>query len=245
MRRMRRRRLTILDAAGQKVRKKRSSALPRQSSIDLSSECTESERGLIRRVLSEANLSGRHLEIGTAAGGTLKEMIGVYADRETCPQFVVIDPFTYFEDQLKKVRANLSSAGIDPDSVEYWTGTTPDFIERERKARGSFDFVFIDGDHRHYPVMIDLQWLDLVRPGGFVCLHDRSAKFPGVGWAIDRYLENNPDVRFLEQAGTLVALEKTGPGRIRGVTSADLRAARVAQLLRKWKRSIAKRLPGG
>src|SRR6056297_2502919 len=89
--------------SGAKAKEKRSSALPRQSSIDLSSECTESERGLIRRVLSEANLSGRHLEIGTAAGGTLKEMIGVYADRETCPQFVVIDPFTYFDDQLKKV----------------------------------------------------------------------------------------------------------------------------------------------
>jgi SAM-dependent methyltransferase len=218
--------------------------VPRQSSIDLSSECSEEERALIGRILGTGTLSDRHLEIGTAAGGTLKEMIGVYADRETCPQFVVIDPFTYYDNQLEKVRTNLTGAGIDPDSVQFWTGTTQSFIDRERKAGGTFDFVFIDGDHRHYPVMIDLQWADLLRPGGFICLHDRSEKFPGVGWAIDRFLAKNPDMRFVEQAETLVALQKTGPGRPRGVTSADLRAAWAAQLARKWKRSIAKRMPG-
>jgi len=237
--------LTISKAPGQKRVAQGRTALARRSSIDLSSECSEEERALIRHILNGADLAGRHLEIGTAAGGTLKEMIGVYAQHDMCPQFVVIDPFTYYDDQLQKVRTNLTNAGIDPDSVEYWTGTTQDFIGRERQAGGSFDFVFIDGDHRHYPVMIDLQWLDLVRPGGFVCLHDRSEKFPGVGWAIDRYLANNPDVRFVEQAGTLVALEKSGSGRSRGVTSADLRAARGAQFVRKWKRSISKRLPGG
>jgi SAM-dependent methyltransferase len=218
--------------------------VPRQSSIDLSSECSEAERALIRRILGTGKLSDRHLEIGTAAGGTLKEMIGVYGDQASCPQFVVIDPFTYYDNQLEKVRTNLASAGIDPDSVAFWTGTTQDFIDRERKAGGTFDFIFIDGDHRHYPVMIDLQWADQLRPGGVICLHDRSEKFPGVGWAIDRFLARNPDMRFVEQAETLVALEKTGPGRPRGVTSADLRAAWAAQLARKWKRSIAKRLPG-
>jgi len=216
--------------------------MERISATTLESECTQEERALLRRILSDHELRGRHLEIGTAAGGTLKELIGIYMNRPERPQFVVIDPLTYFENQLSKIQANLKSAGIDPDSVAFWQGTSTDFLARERASGVGFDFVFIDGDHRAYPVMVDLQWADMVNPGGFICLHDRSEKFPGVGWAIDRFLSRSPEFSFVQQAGTLVVLRKNIDRQGSFVTASDLWAAWWSQLKRKYIRSIRKRL---
>lgn len=216
--------------------------MTRASATTLESECSEQERALLRRVLSDHDLRGRHLEIGTAAGGTLKELIGHYTEREVTPEFCVIDPLTYYPDQRAIIERNLRSAGIDPASVGFWVGVTSDFLERERSSGGRFDFVFIDADHRAYPVMIDLQWADLVNPGGFVCLHDRSEKFPGVGWAIDHFLKKSPEFEFVEQAGTLVVLRKITERAGSFVTAGDLRAAWWAQIKRKYIRSIRKRL---
>ena len=214
----------------------------RQSSITLESECTEAERGFLTSTLRSSDLSGRHLEIGTAAGGTLKELIGVYSGRPTRPDFVVIDPLTYYPNQFEKVRQNLTNAGIDPDSVEFWQGVTQDFLNRERDAGGRFDFVFIDGDHRAFPVMIDLQWADTVNTGGFIFLHDRQPKFPGVGWAIDYFLENCPEFEHVGQVDSLVCLRKARDRSAPCVTRRDLRRARWKQMRLKYARSIKKRL---
>ncbi|MBO6603043.1 MAG: class I SAM-dependent methyltransferase [Roseicyclus sp.] len=70
---------------------------------------------------------------------------------------------------------------MDPETVTFWEGTTHTYLKAARHDGIRFDFVFIDGDHRHYPVLVDLQWADLINPGGFICLHDRFEKFPGVG----------------------------------------------------------------
>ena len=214
----------------------------RESSVYLASECSPAERRLLTRLLSDNSLVDRHLEIGTAAGGTLKELIGAYAARPQRPTFVVIDPLTYFENQLEKICQNLSSAGIAPESVLFWKGTSQDFLGRERSADGRFDFVFIDGDHRHFPVMLDLQWADLLNVGGFICLHDRREKFPGVGWAIDRFLGACPEFVFVEQVDSLVVLRKVRDRQAPCVTAADLRSARWAQVWSKFGRSIRKRL---
>lgn len=214
----------------------------RASATTLESECTEEERGLLRRVLNSHGLRDRHLEIGTAAGGTLKELIGLYADCEATPQFCVIDPLTYYPNQREIIDRNLSGAGIDPQSVTFWQGVTGDFLARERQNGGRFDFVFIDGDHRAYPVTVDLQWGDLVNVGGFICLHDSSPKFPGVTWAIARFLRNCPEFEMVGQEGTLVALRKLSErGRV-CVTRTDLVAAWWWQLRYKWARSLRKRL---
>ena len=47
----------------------------RQSGIDLSSECTLAERSCIADAVKTLEVGGNFLEIGTAAGGTLKEII--------------------------------------------------------------------------------------------------------------------------------------------------------------------------
>ncbi len=205
----------------------------------LESSCAPEELLLLQRILSENRFSGRHMEIGTAVGGTLKELIEVYSDRDCCPEFVVIDKFTYYEEQLENVCRNLRGKGIDPSTVTFWKGTSEDFYDRESAAGGKFDFIFIDADHRHYPVTVDLQWADLVEQGGFVCLHDYSSKFPGVIWAVDRFLKKNLNYEIFDRAGSLIALKKIGQGRIPEISKNDLHTARVVQWCYKKRTKIS------
>lgn len=214
----------------------------RQSSITLESECSVAEQQALTDQLKNANYTGAHLEIGTAAGGTLKQLMGVYPDAATRPEFYVVDPLTYFPDQLEKVRTNLKNSDIDPDSVTFWVGKTPDHLSKAMGAGHMFDFVFIDGDHRAYHVTVDLQWADLVNVGGTICLHDRQPKFPGVGWAIDRFLDKNPNFKFVSQTDSLVILEKTADAPGTAVSSSDLAVAWWIQKKLKYARSIRKRL---
>ena len=216
--------------------------MARASATTLESECTQAELGLLVHVLTSHDLRDRHLEIGTAAGGTLKELIGLYTSREKVPEFCVIYPLTYYPNQREIIDRNLRIAGIDPNSVRFWQGVTGDFLARERQNRGRFDFVFIDGDHRAYPVTVDLQWGDLVNLGGFICLHDNSPKFPGVTWAIARFLRNCPEFEMAGQEGTLVVLRKVAQRSKACVTRADRAAAWWWQLRYKWARSLRKRL---
>jgi hypothetical protein len=215
--------------------------MPRASATTLESECTLAERAALTAVLRDKGYTGAHLEVGTAAGGTLKELMGVY-DADSRPPFFVVDPMTYFDDQLAKVKTNLTGAGIDPETVTFWIGTTEDHLPLARAAGQRFDFIFLDGDHRHYPTTVDLGWADLVTPGGTICLHDRTEKFPGVGWSIDHFLDRNPAYRFVSQTDSLVILEKTAEATRQAVTTADLWAASWAQRKFKTARSIRRRL---
>lgn len=51
------------------------------------------------------------------------------------------------------------------------------------------DFVFIDADHREDAVAADIKaWRSKVRPGGLLCGHDYSPRFPGVVSAVTHQL---------------------------------------------------------
>lgn len=215
--------------------------MARPSATTLESECTAEERGLLMETLKNSAFSGAHLEIGTAAGGTLKEMMGQY-DPHARPAFFVIDPLTYYPDQENIITRNLTSAGIDPQSVTFWKGVTQDFIGPARATGQMFDFVFIDGDHRHYYVTVDLQWADCVPAGGVIALHDHGTAFPGVGWAIDTFLAHNPDFKMEARAGTLTILRRVTVTKTPAVSAANLRHARRVHLMFRWKRSLKKRL---
>ena len=213
----------------------------RQSGIDLSSECTLAERNCIAEAIRTLSVGGNFLEVGTAAGGTLKEIINTSDDAKLLSNFFVLDPLTYFPDQLKKIQQNLSNSKIDPSRVEFWEGTTDSHLPIATEKKLEFNFIFIDGDHKAFPVMNDLRWMDLLAIDGVACFHDYNNKFPGVIWSLDRFLARNDEFSVLLRADSLVVVRREGKNII-SVNKIDLFLSKFMQIYLRLRRSIKKRL---
>jgi predicted O-methyltransferase YrrM len=165
----------------------------RPSALTMAPEVTETEMAALLDLMRKERLEGRHLEIGTAAGGTLKSLMQAYPEGAR-PPFSVIDPMTYFPNQMETVHQNLRQAGIDPSCVEFRIGASAELLPAAKAAGDRFDFVFIDGNHKAGYVIRDLGWGSLVRTGGVICMHDHSEGHPGVTWAASRFLRRNRGV---------------------------------------------------
>ena len=213
----------------------------RQSSIDLSSECSITERACIADAIKSLSSGGNFLEIGTAAGGTLKEIIGTADNEKLDVIFYVIDPFTYYPDQLQKVNKNLTNSGIDPSRVRFWQGTTDNHFPIALEKGIKFKFIFIDGDHKAYPVMNDLRWMELLEVGGVACFHDYCDKFPGVAWSLEHFLSKNEQFSKISEAETLRVIRRNGENIV-AVNKLDLLQSKFIQVFLRLRRSIKKRL---
>jgi hypothetical protein len=184
----------------------------RASATTLESEISSNELARLVALLRGARLTGRHLEIGTAAGGTLKELMRAYPDGAR-PPFVVVDPMTYFPDQLAKVRRNLAAARLDPDRVDFRIANSRPAFQEARRAGETYSFIFVDGAHKLRYVTEDLAWAGLLGPGGFVCFHDYGPAEPGVTMAVDRFLAGHSNYAVVDRVERLLILRKLGPGR--------------------------------
>lgn len=163
-------------------------------------------------------------------------------DANSRPPFVVVDPMTYFENQLELVKKNLSDHGIDPESVEFRTGKSRDIFQAAGKADEEFDFIFIDGNHKFRYVTQDLCWARQLRPGGILCLHDYEPGFPGVMLATDRFLQANPNYEVIDHIERLIVLHKTRPSTRPEVSQLDLIYSQIRTPLMQLRKSIKKRL---
>ena len=213
----------------------------RQSGIDLSSECSISERACIAEAIKSLSTGGNFLEVGTAAGGTLKEIIQTADNEKLVAKFYVLDPFTYYPDQLKKVHKNLSNSDIDPFRVTFWEGTTDSHLTKALEDGLNFKFIFIDGDHKAYPVMNDLRWMELLEVGGVACFHDYCDKFPGVAWSLEHFLSRNDQFSKILEAETLRVIQRNGENIV-AVNKLDLLKSKFMQVFLRLQRSIKKRL---
>jgi predicted O-methyltransferase YrrM len=212
----------------------------RQSALDMSSELAADELAALKSFLASANLGGAHLEIGTAAGGTLKELMLCYVPPR--PRFIVVDSFRYFPDQKAVVQANLRSAGIDLSEVELRASKSEEALRGALEAGERFAFVFIDANHQARHVIRDLRWAELLTVGGALCLHDYSPRFPGVVWALDRFLRNNANYRRVTLCNSLIIVQKTSQGAGPEVGSFDIAVGEVLTQVHRFSRSINKRL---
>jgi predicted O-methyltransferase YrrM len=181
---------------------------------------SEAQIAFLTGLIASEGLPGPHLEIGTAAGVTLAQMIRARPTPHD-PPFVVVDNMGYFPDQLAVVRANLERHGVDPESVEFRIGDSGEIFAAAARAGDSFDFIVIDASHRIHKVTADLRWTRLLRPGGVVCLHDYGPGFPGVMRSVDRFLSRYPNYERLEEVGGLLVLRKRAPSRRSEISLTD------------------------
>ena len=214
----------------------------KQRGKDFSSECTPKELSCISEAIKTLSIGGNFLEIGTAAGGTLKEIIKTAEKLNLSADYFVLDPLTYFPKQLEKVHQNLLNSNIDPKTVEFWEGTTDSHLPLALGRDLEFNFIFVDGDHKAYPVMLDIQWMELLSVGGVACFHDYNEKFPGVMWSLDRFLAKNDQFNIIMKAESLIVIKRDGEA-IQPVTQFDLFVSKFMQIFLRVRRSIKKRLP--
>jgi hypothetical protein len=211
----------------------------RRCATTLEAEMTPDEHAFLLNLLQTHAFSGRHLEIGTAAGGTLCAMLGAFG-QSARPPFSVVDPMRYFPEQLDVVRRNLREHGFDPDGVDFRVGTSDELFPQASQRGDRFDFLLIDGCHKIQSVTIDLKWTRLLNAGGLACFHDYTPRHRGVWLAVNRFLSRNANYEVAGQAGTLLAVRKLAPSSRPEIDAADEWYARAwylpLQLERKWQR---------
>ncbi len=213
----------------------------RVSAITLAAEVSEKELAALKALLKARRLKGPHLEIGTAAGGTLKELMRCYADTER-PRFVVVDPMQYFPDQHAIVRKNLAGAGLDPNQVDFRISMSWPAFRNATRAGDRFSFIFIDGSHKIHHVTEDLAWTRLLEPGGIVCFHDYNRNFPGVMRPVERFLARHRNFRVVGQVEALLIVEKTAASAALEIGVWDRLRARIINVFYQLQTSAKKRV---
>lgn len=213
----------------------------RPSAINLKPEMSPAELSALGEWLRHAGLQGRHLEVGTAAGGTLCFMLECYAP-DSRPLFSVVDTMSYFVDQLGIVKENLRAHGIAPEAVDFRVARSGEAFDRAAATGERFSFILVDASHNMRHVMDDLRWLRLLEVGGLACFHDYGTIFKGVTWPLDRVLRANPHFTIVGRAGSLLAVRRERDSDRREVSALDRLWALAWSPVLQWERSLRKRL---
>ena len=173
------------------------------------SEITEVEMKSLLAAIRERYLKGEHLEIGTAAGGTLCRLINFY--NKECgesPPFMVVDPFEYFPQQFETVCLNLQKHAIDPKGIKFVKSGSKEAFASISNQPPELDFILVDGNHKIRYVTQDLRWVRFLRPGGLLCLHDYTPRFPGVYLSAKRLMKKHSNYEVVSQVESLLILRK-------------------------------------
>ncbi|MBI4686389.1 MAG: class I SAM-dependent methyltransferase [Nitrospirae bacterium] len=201
---------------------------------------SEDEAVYLQGLVRQEGFKGKHLEIGTAAGGTLCLLMKVFETGKR-PPFIVVDSMNYFPNQYEAVQKNLKNNGITLADVEFRIKSSREAFAEAYRAGEMFDFILIDASHKIHRVTEDLMWTRLLSKGGIVCLHDyRYIK--GVTLAVKRFLRKNPHFEVIDCIQTLIALRKSRLSSKPEINLTDrLRATALAPLL-QLENSLTKRL---
>ncbi len=215
----------------------------RNCAATLEPEMSGVELAALEKWIASASLKGKHLEVGTAAGGTLCHLMKQYSG-DTRPPFAVVDTMVYFSDQLKVVQANLTANGLHPEDVDFRIMSSAEAYSAAVAINERFDFILIDASHKISSVMDDLRWLRLLNTGGIACFHDYAPRFKGVRWPIDRFLHKYPHFERLGLSGTLLGITRTKEVERMEVTHLDRLWAQLWSPLLQLDRGLRKRFTG-
>jgi len=212
----------------------------RKCALTGSPEIDEAALNRIISYLKERSFSGTHLEIGTAAGGTLKRMMLAY-DAHRRPKFMVIDPMTYFPDQFETVKSNLLEAGIDPQEIIFHVTKSSIAFKDILRSGEKFDFIFIDGAHKIKQVWQDLRFNNMLNTGGILCVDD-YVDVPQVQIPVDRFLTKNLGYKKIALENRTLFIEKVTPIKNK-VDVFGTCAMPFINLFFQWRQSYLKRFP--
>lgn len=215
----------------------------RECATTLIPEMRASEHGLLLETLVSLAGRRRHLEIGTAAGGTLCAMMGAFPNSQR-PQFVVVDPMKYFPNQFDAIQKNLREHQLDPSQVDFRAASSAHAFPEAASRGDEFDFILVDGCHRIESVTLDLKWTRLLAVGGVVCFHDYEPGSPGVKLAVDRFLRKHSNYQVEKQVESLLVVRKKALSTTPEVDVTDLLYAqcwklphRILRKVKRWNRA--------
>lgn len=158
----------------------------------MANESWSSAHAALPRILTQGLGSVRcGVEVGVGFGGMAKALL----DAIPGLRLSLVDPFVAYDpdDWTSDVM------GICGDAVYAMVfeavGGRAEIIRKPSVEAAamfgdkSFDFVFIDGDHRYEAVAADIAaWRTKVRRGGMLCGHDYCERWPGVVRAVEESL---------------------------------------------------------
>lgn len=180
----------------------------RISAWTLGPEMRAEELEFLRGLIAKERPRGICLEVGTAAGGTLCEMLG-WLGRRRRGRFVVVDSMGYFPNQAAVFWDNLRRHGFGRSTVDLRVKTSAAALT-ESEGRGErFGLILVDGDHSRRAASIDMAWAKLLAEGGLLLVHDDAPGFPGVRFAVDVYVRSDPSFQLLGTRGSLSAFKRT------------------------------------
>jgi hypothetical protein len=217
----------------------------RQCATTLQSEISYAEMDSLLDVLSRKKFKEAHLEIGTAAGGTLCQLNCFYRKNVGLnPLFVVVDPLGYFPNQFEIVCQNLEKHGIDPAEIKFLKSSSKVAFLSVSADPPDLDFILVDGNHKIRYVTEDLRWARFLRVGGILCAHDYSPSHPGVYLSLKRFLKKHKNYKILSQVETLLIIEKSEPtpSGVLEISFWDRLLATLRAPLFQLKASLVKRL---
>ena len=215
----------------------------RDCATTLDSELTSNELVTLIDILVHKKLKGIHLEIGTAAGGTLCKLMCSYRDElNFCPKFIVVDPLRYFPNQYEKVLENLSIHNLASSSVEFVRSSSSDTLLDFSQAPRPLDFILIDGNHKANYVMKDLRWAKYLNVGGILCMHDYGMLQKGVKLTTDRFLGANLNYKILKEVDKLLIVEKIAQSSTEEVSFVDICYSSILSLKLQFEKSLQKRI---
>lgn len=101
----------------------------------------------------------------------------------------------------RALRANLERVGLAHRVVVH--ADRSEHISRD--VFGSLRMLFIDAEHTHEAVTLDLEYAALLAPGGLLVLHDYTNAYPGVVSAAKAHFAKGGFSRPFQRRGLLIA----------------------------------------
>jgi len=151
------------------------------------------------------------------ASGKLVLEVGAYKGLSTCimaKEALHVTTIDTFDgrgtpnpcDTWPEFQENVKSFGLE-QRVSPKIGESAEVLTQLRLRDAEYDFAFIDGTHDYESVKADVEGVEpLVRPHGYIALHDHSEDYPGVMQAVAELRDRG--WKSLEQIGSLVVLRR-------------------------------------